>query len=207
MLIIKLTRADGWRYRTQDGVLVGFEKCTIGKYEGKLYMCVYSEDTTEQGHKRITEKYLLEVTKELSYYDTPRVMGGGNVRVLEEIEVNETQLSRTEIFYNFARKTKFSIDDNKSFEGYTFNEYWNGWDCPYFTKDVAMEICKEFSCKYDENEEFRCFYDEDSDTFYSEDWNTDYEREEIGCPTEINTEDGMIKVYNFSYAGWTWSED
>lgn len=193
---ITLTReANSWRYRTQNGKLVGFEACTIGKYKGKTFMSVYTE--TENC---ICEEYLLEVTKEIKYYDTPR-----KVRILEEVEVNEERHNRMEVFFNCARKTSFSIDGEKSFEGYTFNRYWNGFDCPYFTKEVAMEICKEFSFKYDEVEECRRFYDEETDTFYEEDWNCDYEREEIGNPMEINTEDGKIKVYDFG-GSWVWAE-
>ena len=201
MKTLKLTKDYGFGYKTQDGILVDFHRCTIGKYNGKTFMSVYSEGKTKDGYNSITEEYLLEVTKEIKYHDTLR-----NVRILEEIEVDETQLSRTEVFYNFARKAKFSIEECPEFEGYTFNQYWNGWDCPYFTKDVAMEVCKEFSYEYNDEEECRCFYDEETDTFYCEDWNYDYERQEIGHPTEINTEDGVIKVYDFGYAGWIWSE-
>lgn len=207
MKTIKLTRDSGWKYRTEDGVLVGFEECTIGKYKGKTFMGVYSESTTENGYPYICEEYLLEVKRQIRFHDVQRTFGDGYVRVLEEIEVDEKQLSRKDVFFNFARKTKFSIDESKSFEGYTFNQYWNGWDCPYFTKEVAMEVCDEFSYKYDDEEECRCFYDECTDTFYCEDWNNDYERQEIGHPTEINTEEGKIKVYNFGYACWIWSED
>ena len=145
MKIIKLTRDYGFGYRTQDGILVDFHKCTIGKYNGKLFMSVHSEGKTKDGYNCITEEYLLEVTKEIKYHDTLR-----NVRILEEIEVDETQLSRTEVFYDFARKTKFDIDGSKAFIGYTFNQYWNGWDCPYFTKKVADNVCKEFSYKYNQ---------------------------------------------------------
>ena len=104
-----------------------------------------------------------------------------------------------------ARKTKFTIDGEQIFEGYTFDRYWNGFDCPYFTKEIAMEICKEFSFKYDEVEECRRFYDEETDTFYEEDYNCDYEREIIGNPMEINTENGKIKVYVFG-GSWVWAE-
>lgn len=196
--IYTLTREENtWKYRTQDGKLVSFEMCTIGKYNGKTFMSVYTESENS-----IHEEYLLEVTNEIKYYDTPR-----KVRILEKVEVNEEHYNRTEVFFNCARKTSFSIDGEKSFKGYTFNRNWNGFECPYFTKEVSMEICKEFSFKYDETEECRCFYDKETDTFYCEDYNCDYERQEIGHPTEINTEHGKIKVYDFGYAGWVWFEE
>ena len=68
--------------------------------------------------------------------------------IVEEVEVAEKRLSRTDVFYNMARPAKFSIDLGKSYPGYTFNEHWNGWECPYFTKEVAEEICKDFSFTY-----------------------------------------------------------
>lgn len=75
----------------------------------------------------------------------------------------------------------------------------------HISKEIAMEICKEFSFKYDEVEECRRFYDEETDTFYEEDYNCDYEREIIGNPMEINTENGKIKVYVFG-GSWVWAE-
>lgn len=211
MRTITLTRDEAWRYRTQDGTLVSFERCTIGKYKGKLFMRVWSEYTeySEILGKNIDgfkEEYLLMVTKEIRFNDQPRVMGCGTVRILQEIEVDETPLHSKDVFYNVARAAKFAIEDGTVYPGYTFNQYWNGWDCPYFTMKTAMEICKEFSYKYKEDEECRCFYDEETDTFYCEDYNNDYAREEIGHPTEINTPDGKLKVYDFGYAGWIWSE-
>lgn len=211
MRTITLTREpQSWYYRTQDGTLVGFEQCSIGKYKGKTFMSVYSEYTEysealEREFNGIREEYLLEVVKEIKFYDQPKYMGNGSVRVLEEIEVDEHKYSRSEVFYNLARPAKFAIEDGTVYPGYTFNQYWNGWDCPCFTMKTAMEICKEFSYEYNEVSCI-CFYDEETDTFYCEDYNNDYERQEIGHPTEINTPDGKLKVYDFGYAGWIWSE-
>ena len=212
-MLIKLTQEPyGFCYRTEDGTLVGFARCTLGKYAGKLYMCVYSEREEKQ-HRIMSEEYLLEVTKEVKFYDKPRVLGGGTVRILEEVEVAEKRLSRTDVFYNMARPAKFSIDLGKSYPGYTFNEHWNGWECPYFTKEVAEEICKDFSFTYSftdsdgNKQECRYYYKEETDTFYGFDDNTEYGEQEIGVPTEIQTPDGKIKVYDFSIAGWIWGED
>ena len=205
-MIIKLNKeSDSWRYRTQDGTLVSFEKCLLGKYKGNLFMSVWSESKTEDGYNSIKEDYLLKVTNEIKFCDQPRVLGGGNVRVLEEIEVDERKYSRTEVFYNTSRAAKFAIEDGNVYPGFTFNQYWNGWECPYFTKETALDVCKEFSYEYNEVSCI-CFYDEETDTFYCEDYNNDYERQEIGTPTEINTPEGIVKVDDFGVAGWVWSE-
>lgn len=210
---IKLTRVpQDWLYRTEDGTLVGFAQCSLGKYSGKTFMCVYSE-TEENGHIVVTELYLQEVVKEIEFHDEPRLFHNGTVRVLEEVEVADEHLSRVEVFFNMARAAKFSIDLGKSYPGYTFNEHWNGWECPYFTKEVADEICKDFSFTYSftdsegKSQECRYYYKEESDTFYGFDDNTEYGEQEIGCPKEIQTPEGKKKVYDFSIAGWIWGED
>lgn len=39
------------------------------------------------------------------------------------------------------RKTKFYIGESENiYEGYTDGRLWNGWACPYFTKEVADEM-------------------------------------------------------------------
>lgn len=202
-MLIKLSRVEPWHkyYRTQDGVLVSFQMCTIGKYKGKVFMSVYSESVDENNIKNIREEYLMEVTKEIELHYNQR-----SVCILDLVEVSKEMLNRTEVFFNFARKGRFQIDEGKTHKGYTFEEYWNGWDCPLFTKRVALNICKEFTYNYDNAEQCRCFYDKETDKFYCEDYNNDYERQEIGTPTEINTDNGIIKVYDFGVAGWIWSE-
>ena len=40
------------------------------------------------------------------------------------------------------RKARFQLDDGPSFEGYTRDDYWNGWACPYFTEANARKVMK-----------------------------------------------------------------
>lgn len=195
---ITLKQENGYEYRTQNDELVSFKECTLGKYKGRLFMFVYSESNDG---KCIKEEYLLEVVGQYRYFDKSNFVGNGKVRILEEIEVDEHKYTQEEVFFNEARKTEFAIENGVVFEGYTFNQYWNGWDRPYFTKEIALEICKEFS-----SEGFRCYYDEKSDAFFSEDDDSMPNKEEIGTPTEINTPEGKIKAYDFGCAGWIWEE-
>jgi len=58
------------------------------------------------------------------------------------------------------RKTQFYIESSDKYEGYTKGERWNGWECPRFTKDVAMKIMNDFY-----NDEFPAWYDENLDAF------------------------------------------
>ena len=36
--------------------------------------------------------------------------------------------------------TKFQIEDNKIFQGFSDGSTWNGWSNPYFTLEVAKEV-------------------------------------------------------------------
>ena len=56
------------------------------------------------------------------------------------------------------RKTKFQINEDKVFEGYSADTFWNGWDEPCFTKETAQEVldyylnqeCKESAADWRE---------------------------------------------------------
>ena len=116
---ITLKRENGYKYRTQNGELVSFKECTLGKYKGRLFMLVYSESNSG---KYIKGEYLLEVIKQCEYYDKSSSVGNGKVRILEEIEVDEHKYSQEEVFFNEARKAEFAIENGATFEGYTFNQ-------------------------------------------------------------------------------------
>lgn len=56
------------------------------------------------------------------------------------------------------RKTKFNIDNNENiYEGYTYGDTWNGWACPYFTKEVADKMAKDY--------DYTMYYEERIDAF------------------------------------------
>lgn len=38
------------------------------------------------------------------------------------------------------RKAKFELEEAGIYEGYTYGDLWNGWDCPYFTEEVAKTM-------------------------------------------------------------------
>ena len=76
--------------------------------------------------------------------------------------------------------------------------FWNGWNCPYFTKEVADEIVDHFAdpaiLRYDEGNDVYVYYNENMDE-------TDYYE-----PTEIIAPDGIRKVYPIGSWFWTWEE-
>lgn len=75
---------------------------------------------------------------------------------------------------------------------------WNGWHCPYFTKEVADKIVDYLDdpaatvLRYDEDHDVYAYYNENMDE-------TDYYE-----PIEIIAPDGIRKVYPIGSWFWTW---
>lgn len=76
--------------------------------------------------------------------------------------------------------------------------FWNGWNCPYFTKSSADEIVEYIAdpaiLRYDEDNDVYVYYNESTDE-------RDYYE-----PTEIIAPDGIRKVYPIGSWFWTWEE-
>lgn len=66
------------------------------------------------------------------------------------------------------RLTNFKIESlgYETFEGFTKNEDWNGWDCPYFTFEQAQMILKTYNTlRSIIGEKELAFYDSTADIF------------------------------------------
>lgn len=69
-------------------------------------------------------------------------------------------------------ESAFEIDDNIAiYNGYTDGTHWNGWACPWFTKETALEIAdahnalmNEFNALLPKNKSY-AIYNETEDTF------------------------------------------
>lgn len=67
------------------------------------------------------------------------------------------------------KKSLFTIDSfGAIFEGYTDGQHWNGWACPWFTKEVADEIMRVNNESYC-GVEYQMRYDEEQDAFIQDD--------------------------------------
>ena len=98
------------------------------------------------------------------------------------------------------RKTRFVICDNeKSYEGYTDGTLWNGWECPWFTKEVADEMIKDFIKEGGEAE-----YDLETDSyiFQAEEW----DQADTFDGADVVTEDGIQHLYPIGAWCWIWDE-
>jgi hypothetical protein len=94
------------------------------------------------------------------------------------------------------RQTKFMIDflGSKEFEGYTLEETWNGFACPYFTFEEAQKVVDAWG-----ESGSIASYDSNSDKF-----NFEMQDGETDSFPAIQF-DGM-KLYPIGNGCWIWSE-
>jgi len=91
-----------------------------------------------------------------------------------------------------ARKSTFTIDGEESFEGWTFDDEWNGFACPYFEKEAADKVAKYCNGKFDGKDTYS--FDEER------------EEPEVYTSQMIETVEGKKKVWPIGAWMWTWSE-
>lgn len=98
------------------------------------------------------------------------------------------------------RKTRFVIDTNeKTYEGYTDGTLWNGWECPWFTKEVADEMMADLR-----NEGVETEYCEKTDSYIIKDDNN--ETPDVFDGAYVKTKDGVLHLYPVGAWCWIWDE-
>ncbi len=93
------------------------------------------------------------------------------------------------------RNSTFTIEtyQNNTFEGYTQDEHWNGWSCPYFTFEQSHKIVESHRKTGQ-----MAGFDKDSNAFYF-----DFQDErELYQFIEIES----IKFYPIGNSAWIWEE-
>ena len=92
---------------------------------------------------------------------------------------------------NEFTKGLFSMDCiEENLEGFSYGNTWNGWACPYFTKENGLLIAELMP-------NFGMTYDEENDRFVAE--SDDYDRDEW----ESVIIDGA-KYYPIGNCSWCW---
>jgi hypothetical protein len=91
------------------------------------------------------------------------------------------------------RKSRFTIETfpGETFKGYTFEDDWNGWACPYFDLEEATRILDIYNMKSG-----NARYNESNDEFIF------IEDEEIFPAVEIEG----LKLYPIGNSIWIWEE-
>ena len=92
-------------------------------------------------------------------------------------------------------KMKFEIYGGYSYIGYSEGKTWNGWQCPLFDMEVALQIAKDFSAVND-----YLVYDEATDSFKYK--TEDYADGEFDTFSSV-MKDGK-KFYAIGAFSWCW---
>ena len=95
------------------------------------------------------------------------------------------------------KKDKFVIEDGEVFEGYNEEYSWNGWECPWFTKEVGEQIANYYKGYMS--------FDSEKDAFVfnspQDEAETDYFVGE-----DIETVDGTKHLYPIGNKSWIWDK-
>ena len=101
------------------------------------------------------------------------------------------------------RKTKFKIESlgYETFDGFTKDEEWNGWACPYFTFEQAQKVLKNYNeLRKIIGQKNLAFYDSMAEAFVfpSDD---QYESETFKAINESGEQYYPVGAFN-----WIWEE-
>lgn len=99
-----------------------------------------------------------------------------------------------------VKKSRFRIEEDEIYEGYTNGSTWNGWECPYFTLEVGKKICEDYS-----DDEHRLYYDEIEDCFMEFDME-EGEFKHIGSRCRIAVDGKLMNLYDIGAMSWVWYE-
>lgn len=131
-------------------------------------------------------------------------MSGGPVALVLRAEITRVGYRKVdpESEPKQLRKARFALGHDNydaAHEGYTFGDLWNGWECPYFTREVGEAIALEM-----QGEE-AITYDAERDAFVLtyEPWGNGEP-----CPPEIFRAKRLpgvdVPVYAIGAWGWCW---
>ncbi|ANY29249.1 hypothetical protein [Bacillus phage PK16] len=105
------------------------------------------------------------------------------------------------------KKALFTIEGfGGNYEGFTCEQYWNGWECPYFAKDIVDKQLVPAIIKNGENIDFPAkveyISEKDSYRVWLDVYDSDYYEDFGGMDIEYNGE--TIHVYSIGGGSWVW---
>ncbi len=100
------------------------------------------------------------------------------------------------------RKSTFGMYGiNGAFQGYTSDDHWNGWECPFFAREEGLRIMEAWNSQNEDEENSGrgvARYDDLSDRF------------EFALGDEVDTFEAQmvegLKLYPIGAYGWCWEE-
>lgn len=98
-------------------------------------------------------------------------------------------------------KETFKIDDMYGIEGYTFGYKWNGFECPFFTRENAVKVLEE-TIEYDvtDAQYLGYRYEEEGDKFILELADGD----ELEFEAEYVRDEDNNEYVLYPIGGWMW---
>lgn len=102
----------------------------------------------------------------------------------------------------YGRKSMFTIEDGPEYVGYTTEEEWKVYACPYFEKEVIEQIfidIKDVVWGYNEREDYYTYHLLDHSI-------EDVNDLPVVRGTFIETIEGAKHVYQLGAGSWIWSE-
>ena len=103
------------------------------------------------------------------------------------------------------RKTLFNVESEEvQYGGFTADEHWNGWECPYFEKAVAEKILTDYSAMGDDNVIW--WFDDNNQCFYLNVSETDPGLNDMWSPQRIKVDGVELVVYAIGAQNWRWDE-
>lgn len=90
------------------------------------------------------------------------------------------------------RAATFTLDGEREYEGYTNGDKWNGFECPLFEMEEALNILNDVEGDVESglNDKTKCF-EVDGD---------------IIAPRTIALNGKVLTLYGIGSFGWTWEE-
>jgi len=107
------------------------------------------------------------------------------------------------------KKAVFTIDgiEGEEFAGFTSGMSWNGWACPYFTKEVAERIMDKI-CEWGNT---KAWYVEENNTYYTnlncDSGYCDEEDTEWWEGSEYIVNGESVVLYCVGGGSWCWDEE
>lgn len=151
---------------------------------------------TEEEKQRLLKKYGDKVEEiKPGFY---KVSNKSEDTFLPE-DVDLTKFTNTNTNKEPLKQATFVIDDGPRYIGYDEEYSWNGWACPWFTKEESLKIAEWLNSYIVDTLTF----DETKDAFkyvpQDDSGDIDYY---IGA--DISTEDGVKHLYPIGNKSWTW---
>ena len=123
-------------------------------------------------------------------------LGGGCQLSLTASELSHFDVVAEQEKVSLFTQGVFCIDGVEGeFQGWSDGSVWNGWDKPFFSKDVSVQVLKAFGCFWE--------YDAGKDVFIVKTDSCEDAEEFAGISLEL-ADGGRVHTYPVGAGSWIW---